>query len=421
MTHHPTMTHTPARILLAAVTAMALTLTIACSGHKTPPTDPPDKNQHTHTLEQTIEAVTDELTALQTKTAESQNTSHSGSDRDRRANNAHPTPSNSDQNPQPTTPPPPVVIAPPNGPGICGRSPTIQEAILITLRSPSCQIVTAEELYRIQCFKNIRHECEQPKWLWGQKGPKAGDFAGLVNLQQIGISGKFTIQAGTFTGSAIDHLGLNVKGIEKGAFEGAAIDSMGLTTVGIPIKGTLPTSLTALTIRTKTTQSPMQGDELEHLVNLDQFHLTLYGFKDYNELQEAYKGKDSNEIELTFTLPADILRKNTKLKGIWLKAKNHGANSNHATISLDEWSLDNLTELESLSIEYLKTRNHTSGDPPLTLNSQSPLNDYLYGPRITQNDGSNNHNIQQSDTKHWTQWNYGESIHVKIPDYKPRE
>ena len=414
--HRPTAeteVHRTARILLAIATAITLTVVIACSVDEPPPTDRPDRDLQE--LAQTIEAVTSELTALHTETAESQNTS--GSDRDRQTTNAQPTPAKSTQNPQLTTTPPPVVIAPPTGPGICGRSPTIQEAILITLRSPSCRIVSAEELYRIQCFKNIRHECEQPKWLWGQKGPKAGDFEGLVNLQQIGISGEFTIQAGTFTGSAIDHLGLNVKGIEKGAFEGAKINSMGLDTVGIPIKGTLPTSLTVLAIRTRATQLPMQGDELERLVNLDQFHLTLYGFKDYNELQEAYKGKDSNEIELTFTLPAELLQKNTKLKGIWLKAKIHGANSKYATISLDESSIANLTEIESLTIEYLETRNQISGNPPLTLNPQSPLHDYLYGPRIKKTDDSNAHYMQEGDTEDWTQWTYGESIHVKIPDY----
>ena len=147
----------------------------------------------------------------------------------------------------------------------------------------------------------------------------------------------------------------------------------------------------------------------------------MYGFKDCNELQEADKGKDSDEIELTFTLPAELLQKNTKLKGIWLKAKVHGTNSSHATISLDESTLDNLTELESLTIEYVETRNHISGNPPLTLNPESPLHEYLYGPRFKKTDGSNAHNSQKSDTDRWTQWNYGESIHVKTPDYKPRE
>ena len=168
-------------------------------------------------------------------------------------------------------------------------------------------------------------------------------------------------------------------------------------------------------------QSPMQGDELEHLVNLNQFQLTLYGFNDYNELQETYKGKDSDEIELTFTLPSELLQKNTELKGIWLNAKVHGGNSNYAAISLDESSIANLTEIESLTIEYLETRNHISGNPPLTLNPQSPLNDYLYGPRIRKTDDSKAHYRQEGDTEDWTQWNYGESIHVKTPDYKPRE
>ena len=119
--------------------------------------------------------------------------------------------------------------------------------------------------------------------------------------------------------------------------------------------------------------------------------------------------------------PSRTAAEEHQVKGNLAKGKVHGTNSSHATISLDESSLDNLTELESLTIEYVETRNHISGNPPLTLNPESPLHEYLYGPRFKKTDGSNAHNSQKSDTDRWTQWNYGESIHVKTPDYKPRE
>ena len=65
--HRPTAengVHRTARLLLATATAIILVAIIACSGEEPPPTDRPDSDQHK--LAQTIEAVTGQLTALQT-------------------------------------------------------------------------------------------------------------------------------------------------------------------------------------------------------------------------------------------------------------------------------------------------------------------------------------------------------------------
>ena len=66
--------HRTTRLLLAIATAITLTVVIACSGEEPPPTDRPEKDQQK--LAQTIEAATGQLTALQTETADSQDTAN---------------------------------------------------------------------------------------------------------------------------------------------------------------------------------------------------------------------------------------------------------------------------------------------------------------------------------------------------------
>ena len=87
--HRPTAgngVHRTAKLLFAMATAITLAVVIACSGNEPPPTDSPDRSQPQ--LEQTIEAMTDEITALQTETAESKGTANG----DRETANTYPTP-----------------------------------------------------------------------------------------------------------------------------------------------------------------------------------------------------------------------------------------------------------------------------------------------------------------------------------------
>ena len=181
--HRPTAgngVHRTARLLLAIGTAIAMAVVIACSGDDRPPTDRPDKDQQK--LAQTIEAVTGELTALQTETADFQGTV-SG---DRRASNAQPTPAKSTQNAQVIETPSPVVIARPTGPGICGRSPEVQTAIIQYLNVNLCQAITAPELFRITGL------------IVAMNTAKAGDFQGLTNVQTLQVSTK-NVESGAFT------------------------------------------------------------------------------------------------------------------------------------------------------------------------------------------------------------------------------
>ena len=135
---------------------------------------------------------------------------------------------NSDPRPtaRPTaTPTPPArsISATPSGPGICGRTPEIQQALIETLKIASCRLITEHELYRIRDLPDIR----APEL-------RAGDFSGLVNLDSLSVQVRTlerlnppVIPAGAFTGSRIKQLALSASSdsdthatFEDGAFDG---------------------------------------------------------------------------------------------------------------------------------------------------------------------------------------------------------
>ena len=155
----------------ALLLALILMLTLACSGEN--PTPAPETERTQQELLRTIERMGEQIDSLQQEMEEPKET--------RDADEA----SASEEQ---TTP------------GICGRTPIVQEVILQTLRASSCRFVTNEELYRITEFRNLSGDYEG----WGQF--KAGDLDGLVNLKEMGIAGNFTLPAGTFKGAGISQL-----------------------------------------------------------------------------------------------------------------------------------------------------------------------------------------------------------------------
>ena len=299
----------------------------------------------------------------------------------------------------------------------------------MTLRSPSCSIINEAQLYRIQCFTNNYGECKQPQWDWGESGPRPGDFAGLVNLKELEITGNFTIQPGTFAGSGITHLKLEAKRIEQGAFDGTHIEHMSLDTAEMPPKGTLPTSLRSLSLDTpekppkgtlpaslrslsmrfKAPEQVMERDQLEELINLEQLSLSMYRYDDLEELAKALGGSErlvykigTLLTEIEFNLPTGMLKGNSKLKSVAIGGAGHGGQGGgRAYVSVDNALVAELEELESISIGNLKTRNHLSGDPPLILHPSSPLHQFLNNPNVSEWDDSK---------QQWKNWNYGERL-----------
>ena len=303
-----------------------------------------------------------------------------------------------------------VTIPTPTGPGICGRSPQIQEAILLTIGSPYCRTVEVAELYRIRCFKeNPRLSCTSSRLEWGFPGPKPGDFADLVNLSQLNIGTQSNIPAGTFTGSSIENLTLNVDGVDPGAFEGATIGTLTITAKRSLPENALPTSVTNLKLKIVTQPTDLRGDMLKGLSKLENLELALHAYENYKKFQEAVKtlalwdeSKESWQADkILFHMPSDIFVTNTALKSVGLYARTHLDNSGTypATANVDRSTFSGLGELEHLSIYNLQVRDHTSGTPPLALNTTSPL-----------------HRHMNSEDGSWQSWSYGEPLTISTPE-----
>ena len=301
----------------------------------------------------------------------------------------------------------------PTRPGICGRSPAIQEAILKTIGAPYCRTITEDELYRIQCFKSgPEHSCGSTTDYteWKTHGPKSGDFAGLSNLSYVEIEGPFDIPAGTFTGSSIGTLVLDVDAIESGAFEDATVQALRITANQALPKNTLPTSVVYLELRIVTPPNALRGDELEGLANLESLTLALHAYETDEEFQKAVETLDfwdpGNEYwkpeNIIFSVPSDIFTTNTSLRSVLLYAGNRLRGSGgprSAIVSVDRSAFSNLPQLEGLSLRYLQVRDHISGTPPLVLNPGSPLHRHL-----------------NSEDGTWNSWSYGETLNASTPE-----
>lgn len=78
--------------------------------------------------------------------------------------------------PRATEAPTPTATHTVQGPGICGRSPEVQEAILVRLGTSLCQVTTIPELFRITGEFEIAMDTV-----------RAGDFEGLVNVEKLEV------------------------------------------------------------------------------------------------------------------------------------------------------------------------------------------------------------------------------------------
>ena len=296
---------------------------------------------------------------------------------------------------QPTPQPSPVALTTYDGPGICGRTPTVQEAILLTLRIPSCEMVTGRELFRITHFR-IGRDSGWTGWNWPNEGPAAGDFAGLVNLQgELSIVGDFTIPAGTFTDLSLEKITLKVDGIQPGAFDGAEVQELALE-VRTPLRnGSLPTSLEKLSMRIITTAAPaIQSDALEDLVNLEWLIIRLH---------ERAERRISESTESHRLLPG-VLKNSTALRGLSIGTTEHGYGDTPAKLYVQKDLAANLPYLEVLRLENLYVNDRGKDDPPLDLHQDAPLRHFLEEP-VRESDYS-----RSQDQQEWWQWRDGKSI-----------
>ena len=452
-----------AQLLTVAMSVAVIAAITACSGDQPPPTHRPQRVDPGPMA--TIEAMALQMAALQTQAAEPGDTGAGDQPQPTEEPATAVTPATQTPDPTATEEPTPTILAipTPGGEGICGRSPTVQEAILLTLRTSSCRYVTTDELYRIQCFRNLKGNCTTPKWSWSEEGPKQGDFAGLVNLQKLTITGDFTLQEGTFAGSVIENLSLNVNAINPGTFSGSAINELDLTveeitpgalqdapitkmtlrTKRFPPKGSLPSTLTLLHLTTVAPVSPIQPDLLEELTQLEWLYLHITPHKNSQEYWSWHPGHTPTPEDYIVTLPTGLLDTNNRLKGViiitpdpdpslsksrqlehlfQMDAYHWTPGYKDKIISAHTSLFANLLNLEMVGISNFRPRAHLSDSPPLTLHPESPLYNLLTAPAVSDDEDTLNDEAQaershQSNQRgRWNGWKYGAPIGVKTFD-----
>ena len=308
-------------ILVAIAAALAA---LACG---TGPTEAPEPTatptwQEQQIIETTVEArVTAELTQLApTKTRSTDPTTAS-------VVVSTPTPGVTPAPTSPSVPTPTAVVIPtPTRPGICGRTPEVQQAIIETLRIASCRLITEHELYRIRDLPEI-----------GAPELRSGDFTGLVNLNSLSVqlrplekTNPAVIPAGTFTGSRILYLALSNSSssdsrvtIEDGAFDGAHVKYLSIylaeggpvydqsgELAGYRAFGRLPDSLPE-----SLTWLRVSGD----LRSLDWKIFQALPELEYLSLIHDQARPGGTPTPVAITLPADALTGNPKLRGLELK------------------------------------------------------------------------------------------------------
>lgn len=333
----------------------------------------------------------------------------------------------------------PFALPTPSGPGICGRSPEVQQAILMTLKSTSCRYVTTDELYRVTRLPNLASPLE------------AGDLYGLVNLEELTIistddasalpPGTFTgsaidrltvkgtnnapalLPAGTFASSAVEELQLTDTTIEQSTFAGAGITHLrlvnpalqsgaldgltGMETLIIDGAESLPTiptedlkSLKQLDIQFSEPLPNIPTNYLEHFPQLRKFSLkgSLYGGIHYEKLP---MGDDPGR---TYDIPTSLFRDNQLLKAVDLSISAYHSSFGHAnyTVTAPVNPVATLEHLEYLLINGQAIQGYHPGRPPMTLAPKSPLAKYLTPPASIPLDE------WQSDRKeiiqHWQKW-----------------
>ena len=383
------------RLLKLATVPVAISILFAIACGDDPPTPNPKPDPTLVELQRTLEELGEAVTALTAQVEKLQDPDEEP--KKLSAETTEPTdPPVAETTMEPPQPAPsPVAQATYDGPGICGRTPTVQEAILLTLRIPSCGMVTERELFRITRLHTGR-DSSWTGWNWPKEGPAAGDFAGLVNLQGgLSIEGDFTIPAGTFTDLSLEKMILKVDGIQPGAFDGAAVQELALETRKPLSKGSLPTSLETLSMRVITTAPrAIQSDALEELVNLEWLIIRLH---------QRTERRTAESTESHHLSPG-VLKNSTALRGISIGTTEHGYGSTPAKLYVQKHLAVNLPYLEVLRLENLYVNQRGHNDPPLELHQDAPLRHYLEDP-IRESDYS-----RSQDQQEWWQWKDGKSI-----------
>ena len=254
--------------------------------------------------------------------------------------------------PKASTGPTRVTIA---GPGICGRTPEIQEKLIEMLQIRSCQVINAAELYRIRKFSVTAQSF------------KAGDFDHLSNVQvmelELYAAKPVELSAGIFEdlqslitleindGSSKSAIRLN-----KDTFKGLN----NLLVLDIGVEHLPEEALDHLQKLMQLSISALKGDIPSRL--LDQLHNVQ------SISISAYSDENSNPR----TLPTDFLKNLPKLENVNISKKylpdSMEVNSYETACQIGEWGLrDKESNRISMTIDgkTVKLTDRTTDHDPI--------------------------------------------------------
>ena len=288
---------------------------------------------------------------------------------------------------------PPAIFIPttPSGPGICGRTPEVQQALIEVLKITSCRLITEHELYRITGLTISAPEL------------RAEGFAGLVNLASLRLEvrppeleGPGLIPEGTLAGSQIKHLTIGSDStsdtqvtFENGAFDGAYVESLHVSLErGRPVRDQqgqltgyrasgrlpkrLPESLTDLSV---------SGDIR---------WLDWRVFQTLPELETLSLTHDEGQSEETptpyvITLPTGAFAGNAKLRSLKLEGYSPGGTG---TYRINAGLLAKHERLSQVSISKLTIQGPQPDGFPIRLHPDSPAASY----------------VAEQGTREWNYW-----------------
>lgn len=278
----------------------------------------------------------------------------------------------------------------PSGPGICGRTPEVQDAIIEQLKLRSCQLITEPELFRIRAL--------------GIKGVdlKAGDFAGLLNLESLKVvlsrsryspsDGQLSaIPAGTFTDSRIADLRIGESSanshpvtIEDGAFDGAHVESLSIHLAVGSRLGQLPSRL------------PESVKHLSVIADLRTLDWTVFQTLPMLEsLTMTHKDVPENGSydDVYIDIPVGAFAGNPMLILLGLRDSGSG---NRATYRVGVGLMAKHEHLAHVDIQRLSLRGPQPDGVPIRLHPDSPAADY----------------VAEQGTREWSGWENGHSFRI---------
>ena len=259
---------------------------------------------------------------------------------------------------QPTTAPTAMPqINSETGPGICRRHPKLQDTLIAKLRIPSCQLITADELFRVT-------ELPSPTF---SSSLQPGDFAGLVNLQELRIrlEAGASLHADTFQGlGRLESLGLEMSGADP------SHSSRGIIAPGA-FRGL--SNIKILELRhQKDTEEESSIPLFEHIETLEQLdiritdHVFLPNENHFSNLPNLTSlsisiNPQGTKFKSQYRLSQELFQNNVKLEQVKIEIWEADG-----TVRVDRNTFLHLDQLQSLSLAI-------AGDAEISLSPNSPL------------------------------------------------